>query len=243
MTTTKPKIALLGYGAMGKEIEKAATADGLIITDIFDIDNPIDSSKKYEFDVAIDFSIPSSVLANVQAVASLGKSMVIGTTGWNHEADKVLSIASAANIGLIYDSNFSIGMHIFQKIVKLSAQLLNSFPNYDIMLNEIHHNRKIDHPSGTALTLAEIIVENLERKTEIATEHTHGMAIKPEQLDVSCSRVGDVAGTHRIYIDSAADSIEIAHIAKNRTGLAAGAVFAANWIHGKHGIHRFRDIV
>ena len=243
MTTTKPKIALLGYGAMGKEIEKAAIADGLIITDIFDIDSPIDTSKKYEFDVAIDFSIPSSVLGNVQAIADLGKSMVIGTTGWNHEADKVLSIAAAANIGLIYDSNFSIGMNIFQKIVKLSAQLLNSFPNYDIMLNEIHHNRKIDHPSGTALTLAEIIVENLERKTEIATEHTHGMPIKPEQLDVSCSRVGDVAGTHCIYIDSTADSIEIAHIAKNRTGLAAGAVFAANWIHGKHGIHRFRDIV
>lgn len=240
--STTPKIAIIGYGSMGKEIERTAIAEGLTISNIFDIDSPLLPNANYDFDVAIDFSNPDAVESNVKILSAMGKSIVLGTTGWNDKLSLIESIVDEAKVGLVYDSNFSIGMTIFRKVVQLSAQLLNSFPNYDIMLNEVHHKRKKDHPSGTAISIAEIILENLERKTEIATEHINGEAIRPEQLDVSCSRVGEVAGTHTIYIDSLADSIQLSHIAKNRSGFAAGAVFAAKWIYNKSGIYMFRDL-
>ncbi len=242
MNATIPKIAIIGYGSMGKEIERTAQSEGLTITNIFDIDNPLMPDTNYDFDVAIDFSNAEAVENNVRILSTLGKSIVLGTTGWNDKLPLIEKIVNNAKIGFIYDSNFSIGMNIFRKIVQLSSQLLNNFSNYDIMLNEVHHNRKKDHPSGTAISLSEIILENLNRKTEIAIEHINGEAIRPEQLDVSCSRVGEVTGTHTIYIDSLADTIQLSHIAKNRSGFAAGAVFAAKWIHNKSGIYLFRDL-
>ena len=237
-----PKIAIIGYGVMGKEIEKAAQKKGLIITDIFEVSEPINPNIKYDFDVAIDFSYPDSVIENVKTISELGKNIVLGTTGWldykAHIQEQVLN----TDIGLIYDSNFSIGMNLFHKITAQAAKLINNFSDYDILLNEIHHKRKKDHPSGTALALAEIILENLERKYQIV-EYLGDNSISNSALQISSMRVGDVPGTHTIIIDSYADTIELTHRAKNREGLAIGAVTAAIWICNKKGFYKFSDIL
>ncbi len=236
------KIAIIGYGAMGKEIEKAAQKKGMIITDIFEVSEPIDTKKRYDFDVAIDFSYPDSVCDNVKALSELGKNIVLGTTGWNDYKSQVEMSVNESKIGLIYDSNFSIGMNLFQKITAQAVKYINNFADYDILLNEVHHKRKRDHPSGTALALAEIILQNSSKKTH-TLEVLDDNPINPSALQISAMRVGDIAGTHSIIMDSPVDTIELTHRAKNREGLAHGAIIAAAWIHNKKGFYKFSDIL
>jgi 4-hydroxy-tetrahydrodipicolinate reductase len=235
------KIAIIGYGAMGKEIEKAAQKKGMIISEIFDVSDPINSNKKYDFDVAIDFSYPDSVFENVKILSELGKNIVLGTTGWYDNKSQISEQIIATNVGLIYDSNFSIGMNLFHKIVAYTAKLINAFPEYDILLNEIHHRRKKDHPSGTAITLAELILQNMDRKTH-TLEILDDNPISNSALQIGSMRIGDVAGTHSVLIDSQADTIELTHRAKNREGLALGAISAATWINNKRGFYKFSDV-
>ena len=242
MSDINPKIAIIGYGSMGREIEKQAIEKGFTITDIFEIDNPVLDTKKYDFDVAIDFSFPDSVLDNVSKLSRLKKNIVLGTTGWKQHEKEIKNLISDNNTGMVYGSNYSIGMNVFFNIVKKASSLIDMLPDYDVMINEIHHARKKDSPSGTALSIAEIILNNIARKTKILDVPSKG-AIEKDALHVTSSRVGDVTGTHTVFIDSPADTIELIHRAKNRSGFALGALLAAQWIYGKKGYYNLNDVL
>ncbi len=237
-----PKIALLGYGNMGKEIESLALKQGFTITDIFDIDKPITENINHKFDVAIDFTQPDAILKNIKTICKMKKSIVIGTTGWQSDLNEVKNIVLNAGISCVYSSNFSIGMQIFFRIIKHSAKLFNKIEGYDIMIHELHHSRKKDSPSGTALTLGNIILNEIDYKKNIDVERQTGQ-ISNDVLHISSTRGGQITGTHTIYIDSAADTIELTHRAKNRSGFATGALLAAKLIYGKKGFFEFSEIL
>ena len=235
------KIALVGYGSMGKEVEKAAKQKGIEISEIFDLDNPLIPRNKFSFDVAIDFSLPDAVLNNVKILAENKINCVIGTTGWYEKMPEISAIVLESGIGCVYGSNFSIGMNYFFKLVEFAAKELNKFEDYDIFLHEFHHKRKKDSPSGTALSLGNIILNNFSKKTKIDSNKIDGI-IDETTLHISSTRGGEVVGIHNIFIDSISDTIELSHIAKNRSGFALGALEAAKWIDGKKGFYDFRDI-
>lgn len=233
-------IALLGYGAMGKEIERIALERGHTITGRFDITTPA-TPQTIVADVAIDFSAAGAVVENATLCAESGVNLVIGTTGWNAQKEEVEKVATNAGIGVVYGSNFSVGMQLFFRIVGKAAHLVNGTPDYDILMHELHHKRKADSPSGTALSLADIILQNVTRKEHVQPETQHGR-INQNALHVSSTRGGEIAGTHTVYLDSLADTIELTHRAKNRSGFALGAVIAAEWVTDKKGFHDFTDI-
>lgn len=235
------KLALLGYGSMGREIEAIAHNFGFVVSEIFDIDRKIERNGKYEFDVAIDFSASNAVKENAEIIASIGKNLVIGTTGLAEELEQLKEIAVLNNTGIIYASNFSVGMQIFRLLVENMAKLVEKSSSYDIFMHEIHHKRKKDSPSGTALSLAEIILSNSTTKKTIKTDKSEG-TISPDELHVSSVRGGEVFGTHTVYSDSFSDTIELTHRAKNRRGFAEGALRAAEWIYGKKGFYKFDDV-
>jgi 4-hydroxy-tetrahydrodipicolinate reductase len=238
---TFPRIALIGYGSMGREIERIASEKGISITNVFDINKPLTESSPTNFDVAIDFSFPSVVATNIRVLTLLKKDVVIGTTGWNEQFDEIKQLVEQHNIGAIYGSNFSIGMQIFFRVVRQASTLVNSVEDYDVFLHEIHHKRKIDSPSGTALSLANIVLEEVTKKQTVNTETLHGR-INEKELHVSSSRGGEVIGTHTVYLDSFADTIELTHRAKNRGGFALGALEAAGWIWKKKGLFDFSSV-
>lgn len=235
-------IALVGYGAMGKEIECHCPTDKIIVSSIFDINTPLDKDQVYPFDTAIEFSTPTSVLDNIRTLAEMGKNIVCGTTGWYDKIDYVKEIIQTNQIGFVYASNFSIGMRLFFKIIENASKNFNGFPEYDVMIHEMHHLRKIDSPSGTALSLSEIILHNIDSKKEIVSDKIEGK-ISPESLHVSSTRGGQLTGTHTVYFDSIADTIELTHRAKNRSGLALGALKAVELIQGKTGFYEFGDLL
>ncbi|MBI3258084.1 MAG: 4-hydroxy-tetrahydrodipicolinate reductase [Ignavibacteriae bacterium] len=236
-----PRIALIGYGSMGKEIERIAHKKGITISNIFDIDNPLSLSSPDNFDVAIDFSTPASIIENVRLVSKLQKDIVIGTTGWNDQFQEVVQHIENNSVGAIYGSNYSIGMQMFFRVVRQASMLINTVDEYDIFLHEIHHKRKIDSPSGTALSLADIILEEIERKQIIVSETLHSK-INENELHISSVRGGEITGTHTVYVDSQADTIELTHRAKNRGGFALGALEAAGWIWKKKGVYDFTSV-
>jgi 4-hydroxy-tetrahydrodipicolinate reductase len=235
-------VALVGYGAMGQEIEGLCPTENIDINYIFDIDTPLVEKEKYDFDTAIEFSTPSTVVENIRILAEMGKNIVCGTTGWNEKKDYVRDLIISNNVGLVYASNFSIGMRLFFKIIEDSAKRFSGFTEYDVMLHELHHKRKTDSPSGTAITLAQILLDNLDSKTEIVSDKIEGR-ISPDVLHVSSTRGGEIAGTHTVYFDSFADTIELTHRAKNRSGLALGALKAVELIEGKKGFYEFGDLL
>ncbi len=235
------KTALVGYGSMGREIEALAADNGLEITEKFDIDNPLKEDKDYNFDVAIEFTNPDSVLSNIEILAKNNINTVTGTTGWYHKLDEMKTLVNQYEIGLVWGSNFSVGMQMFFQIIKLASELGDNFEEYDIMLHELHHKRKKDSPSGTAETLAEIILREIKRKKSKNTETAHN-AINPDELHVTSTRGGEIFGTHTVYLDSLADTIELTHRARNRKGFALGAIKAARFVHEKKGIYNFTEI-
>lgn len=242
MNNNSPKIALIGYGAMGKAVKAIADKKKIIITDIFDVDSPIKNDKHYDFDVAIDFSTAEAVVKNVEILSAMHKNIVIGATGWLSQLPKIKNICEKYKNGIIYSSNFSVGMQIFSKALSNIIQYINNYDDYDVFLHEIHHNNKIDSPSGTANILANVILNNSNIKKKIITESLN-RKIEPEELHVTSSRGGSVFGTHSVYIDSFSDTIELTHRAKNRDGFAAGAIYAAQWIYNKSGIYNFSETV
>lgn len=239
-------IALIGYGNMGKEVERAAAARNITVKKIFNIENNlrgigITPTILDSVDVCIDFSVPSAVVNNISIIAGCGKNIVVGTTGWYDKIDEVKKIVSDKKIGLLYSPNFSLGMNIFYQIVASAVTAMDKFDMYDIALQEIHHRKKADSPSGTALTLSQIILQHTRRKKEVFHEPSHH-EIKPEQLHVASLRVGSVAGTHTVIFDSEADSVQLTHTAKNRSGFALGALVAAEWLKGKKGLYTMKDV-
>jgi 4-hydroxy-tetrahydrodipicolinate reductase len=240
-------LALIGYGKMGKEVERVARERGLKITQVIDVaDNPDGSALTKEtlksVDVCIDFSSPEAVMTNIEAVAQCGKNMVVGTTGWYDRLDYVRKLVKEKKIGFLYASNFSLGVNIFTQIVMDAAHLFEKYPQYDVSVSEIHHKGKVDSPSGTALTLGSTILQSIKRKSELLTETAH-VAVKPHQLHVTSTRVGTVTGKHTVLFDSDSDQIELIHTAKSRSGFAQGAIVAAEWLKGKKGFYTMRDVL
>jgi 4-hydroxy-tetrahydrodipicolinate reductase len=231
------RVAIIGYGKMGKEIERLAIERGWSVDLRIDIDTPpVTKTQRENVDVVIHFATAKNIINDLTPWAEAKKQIVIGTTGWQDQLHNVEALVKKNPIGLIYASNFSLGVNIFYHLVKTAAQMMDKFDTYDAFIQEIHHKNKIDSPSGTALTMGQIVLENLKRKTELLKEPSH-TKIRPEQLHISSIRSGSVVGTHTLAFDSAADSIELKHTAKDRSGLALGTLFAAEWIQGKKGLY------
>jgi len=241
-------IALIGYGRMGKEIERlCAQNNNVSIVKIFTEENNPRSAGLTEeslrgVDVCLDFSTPESVVGNIKAAASCKKNIVVGTTGWLNELPDVRRMIERHRTGLLYSSNFSLGMNLFYKIVASAAQLIDRYDVYDSAIQESHHRGKADSPSGTAMSIAEILMAKLRGKDEVITTLSNG-AVKPNQLQIASTRAGSIAGTHRVIFDSSSDSIELIHAAKDRSGFALGAVTAAEWLNGKSGIFTMNDVI
>lgn len=210
------RIALIGYGKMGHEVESLIKESG---------QHEVVSLE--EADVAIDFTVPEAVLENVKKAAGLGKNIVVGTTGWYEQMDEVKKIIKEAKTGFIYGSNFSIGANIFFQIVNFASKLFNKYGSYDVAGYEIHHSAKKDIPSGTAKKIASNILENFPGKKE---------------LIFSALRVGRFFGYHEVIFDSAADEVRLSHNAHSRRGFAEGALLAAEFIKDKKGFYCFDEV-
>ena len=240
-------IALIGHGKMGKEVEAAAHGRSSCVKQVFTSKNNlqgvgITKQSLKDVDVCIDFSSPGAVVDNVEAAANAGKNIVVGTTGWYDKLDEVKQIVKTKKVGLLYSSNFSLGMNIFYQIVSSSAHVLDKFEGYDAAITEVHHRGKADSPSGTALTLGQVLLQQFHRKKDVLHETPHA-AVRPEQLQITSTRVGHVTGMHRVIFDSDADCIELVHTAKNRSGFALGALIAAEWLKGKKGVFTMKDVL
>ncbi|MDR2086923.1 MAG: 4-hydroxy-tetrahydrodipicolinate reductase [Dysgonamonadaceae bacterium] len=235
------KIALIGYGKMGHEIEKIALERQHEIVSIIDIDNPydFDSPQFLSAEVAIEFSRPQSALANYKKCFERNIPVVAGTTGWLQHLDEVKTICKEQNKTFFYASNYSIGVNIFFAVNKYLAKIMNRFPSYDVRIEETHHIHKLDAPSGTAITLAEGILENIDRKKQWK-ETTEGNAA---DLPIQAKRENEVPGIHEIIYESDADTIRIKHDAKSRKGFALGAVLAAEYVKGKKGFLSMNDML
>ena len=240
-------IAIIGYGKMGHEIERIARARGVNVRTI-DPNEPsanykqINEESMQNVDVCVDFTHPSAVIGNIEKIAKFRKNIVVGTTGWYDKTDKVRKIVENAKIGLIWSGNFSIGVNIYFKVIENAARIMNKFNDYDIFVHEFHHNKKADSPSGTAVMIGKIIVDNIERKKKIVTEELK-RKIEPDELHISSTRCGTIPGTHTVGFDSSADTIELTHTARSREGFALGAVTAAQWIQGKKGFYDINDMM
>ena len=235
------KIALIGYGKMGKTIERIARERGHEIVAIIDIDNR-DDFKSEAFksaDVAIEFTTPQVVLANFTEAFEAGVPVVSGTTGWTEHLEEVQAMVRKNNYTLFWSSNYSLGVNIFMAVNKYLAKIMNQFPDYNVEITEVHHTQKLDAPSGTAITLAEGILENLTRKSKWTKENEN----QPNELAIKSIREGQVPGIHTIRYESAIDSIEITHDARSREGFALGAVVAAEFTKGKKGLLGMTDLL
>ncbi len=235
------KIALIGYGKMGKTIEQIAVSRGHEIVSIVDINNPeeIHSDNFKSADVAIEFTIPASAFNNYMNCFAAGVPVVSGTTGWLDRIDEIKEKCEKEGKTFFYASNFSIGVNIFFALNKHLAKIMNNFPAYDVKMTETHHIHKLDAPSGTAITLAEGIIENMDRKDRWTLE----TAEQPTDLPIHAIREGEVPGIHEITYESDVDYITIKHDAKSRAGFALGAVVAAEFTAGKKGFLGMEDML
>lgn len=235
-------LALIGYGKMGKEIERLAIERGWCVDLRIDIDTPpVTSEDRKKIDVAIHFANAKTIIDDLIPWMEIRKPIVVGTTGWHEKLPELEKLVLKYQIGLLYSSNFSLGVNVFFQLIRMASQLLNKFPEYDAFIHEYHHKNKIDSPSGTALTMGQIILNNLDRKKEILTEASHSK-IKPEQLHISSTRGGAVVGTHILTFDSASDSLELKHTAKDRSVFVQGTLLAAEWILNKKGLFTMEDV-
>jgi 4-hydroxy-tetrahydrodipicolinate reductase len=219
------KLALLGYGKMGRMIEQAATAGGLEVVCVID---PITGSrgKLTDADVCVDFSEPDAVMGNIRMAADARVSMVVGTTGWYDRVDEARQIVKAGAIGLVYGSNFSVGVNLMFKVAAYASEMFKQFELHDPFIEEAHHKFKKDAPSGTALSLKRIV------------EETYG-----RDVPTASTRAGYFPGKHTLGFDSEGDTLEIVHTARTRAGFADGALIAAKWIAGRKGFYEFVEII
>ncbi len=241
------KIALLGYGKMGKIIEKIALDRQHEIVLKIDYTNLDDLTVEnlQKADVAIEFSTPDTVLGNIAKCFEAKTPIIVGTTGWYGQLELIKSSCEASNNALLYASNFSVGVNIFFHINKVLARLMNNYPYYEVQVEEIHHTQKLDAPSGTAITIAEGIIDNLDNKSEwinVVEQNDGPDLLKSNQLLIESLRIDSVPGTHTVIYDSEVDTIEFKHTAHNRTGFALGAVIAAEWLPGKKGFFTASDM-
>ncbi|RYU86858.1 4-hydroxy-tetrahydrodipicolinate reductase [Mucilaginibacter terrigena] len=243
------KIALLGYGKMGKIIEKIAHDRKHEIVLKIDYNNldELTTQNLQKADVAIEFSTPSTVLGNIESCFKAGVPIVVGTTGWHHEIEQIKEQCEYHKAAFIYATNFSVGVNVFFHVNKILAKLMNNYPYYDVQVEEIHHTQKLDSPSGTAITIAEGILDNLDAKKDwknvvISDDKADDDTIAADELLIESLRIENVPGTHTVIYDSEIDTIEFKHTAHNRNGFALGAVLAAEWIADKKGFYSVEDM-
>ncbi len=241
------KVLIVGYGSMGREVEAVLLKRGHQITGRVDPSGSGDAEAVTpellsKADGVIEFALAQGVESNTRLYAAAKTPAVIGTTGWEEQRDAIRDLVVSQDSALLWGNNFSVGANIFFALVSRAAALVNGIEEYDPMLNEYHHLRKKDSPSGTALTAAEKVLEQLDRKTAIQTETLH-RAIEAHELHVGSIRGGSIPGIHTLTLDSAADSIEITHTARSRGGFALGAVHGLEWLQGKTGFYSVDDFM
>jgi 4-hydroxy-tetrahydrodipicolinate reductase len=247
---TPMKIMLSGYGEMGRHAEAAALQRGHVVSERVDPVaagagyKTLDEVRSFSAEAVIEFALPDGIEERVRWYAAHGLPAVIATTGWTVKTAAVKAIVDAAGGALVYGANFSVGANLFFAIVRRAAQLVRLFPGYDALAYELHHKRKKDSPSGTALTTGDILLEELGPggKKKLVTDKLD-RAVGPDELHFASVRGGFIPGTHTVLFDSAEDTIEITHTARNRAGFALGAVLAAEWIAGKKGCFEFTDFM
>jgi 4-hydroxy-tetrahydrodipicolinate reductase len=233
------KLAIVGYGKMGKMVESVANRAEFEITGKYDVTNPVKEHLTVKPDVAIEFSTPHSVIENIEFLASKGINIVCGTTGWYDKSDAVKKIVESGRIGFIYASNFSIGVNIFFQIVKQAAGIIDKYRQYKISIEETHHTRKLDKPSGTAIRIAEYLIEKVSGKKVITSDKAD---LNEAELNIVSKRIENVTGNHKVFFESEADSIILEHNANSRRGFAEGTLLAARFIHNKSGFYKFEEI-
>lgn len=234
------KIALFGYGKMGKEIETLATKNNHEIVLIVDSTNSdlLTSSDLNKADVAIEFSRPDAVISNITTCFNANLPIVVGTTGWHDNFKSVEKLCKQKKGSLFYASNFSLGVNLFFKVNTYLAELMNKYEDYEVSMEEIHHLHKLDKPSGTAITLANKIIDKIDRKKNWSILYKN-----KDTVFIKDIREGSVSGTHIIKYNSTIDDIEIMHKAHNRKGFAQGAIIAAEFLKDKKGIYTMNDII
>jgi len=233
-------IAIIGYGTMGNLAFEQAKKRGHTICAVIDpfssgaTAKGISKESMGNAEVAIEFSAPSVAVENARKVAATGCNHIMATTGWYEHMDEMKAIIRKSGTGFLWASNFSIGVNMFFRIVSSAAKIADKVDSYDVFSYELHHNRKQDSPSGTARSIAQILIANISRKKTIVEDKLN-RKIAPDELHVASIRGGDIPGTHVVAFDSTADSIELKHTARNRNGFALGSVLAAEWAKGKTG--------
>ena len=242
------RAVIVGYGSMGREVERVLEERGHTVAarvdaaagrgDIRELTPDIAAKA----DIAIEFSTADAVTSNARRYAVAGLSAVVGTTGWQAKLDEVKGIVTGSAIGYLHGSNFSIGAHLFFALVGRAARLVDTLPEYDILSWEVHHRRKKDSPSGTALSMAKVITSASSRKKRIVTERLD-RPIAADELHVASVRGGEVPGIHTVLLDSLFDTVEITHSARSRGGFALGAVRAAEWLAGRKGLFTVDDFI
>ena len=238
------KIAIIGYGAMGREIEKQAKKLSFQVTKIIDLNTQqqISNTQFDEDEVAIEFSTPDSVMSNLESLIKKKVNVVCGTTGWYENKQHIQNLISENNVGFIHATNYAIGTHIFWKTIKCLAKYINKFNEYDVLMNEIHHKNKLDSPSGTAITTAEILIQNINRKNRFNAEKIIGK-VKDDEIHLSSTRGGYVIGEHKVMCDSQHDTIEVSPSGKSRASYAIGAIRSAQWLYKKKGFFSINDYI
>jgi 4-hydroxy-tetrahydrodipicolinate reductase len=225
------KIALIGHGSMGQLIERLARKKGNEITTVVDESRSAWAAAELAeqlrtADVAIDFTTAEAVRRNVEACLIAGVPLVEGTTGWNDRRAEIRTIVNDAGGSLVFGANFSIGVNLFYRVTDFAAELFSKFSDYEVFIEEQHHSRKKDAPSGTALKLKEVVARYIN-----------------DDFSITATRAGNIPGTHRVGFDGPADQILLEHAARSREGFAAGALMAADWIVGKKGFYEFTDVM
>ena len=229
------KIALLGYGKMGKVIEKIALERGHEIVLRKDSSDTFEGITKA--DIAIDFSVPTSAVSHISECLNQNVPVISGTTGWLEKYDEMVHLCQEKNGSFIYASNFSLGVNIFFELNNYLAKMMKNLSDYKVSMEEIHHTQKLDAPSGTAISLANGIIEN--------TDYVNWTLENPtaNQIYVDAKRIENIPGTHSVFYDSKVDQIEIKHTAHSREGFALGSVIAAEWLIGKKGVFTMKDVL
>lgn len=235
------KIALVGYGKMGKAIEHIALQRGheVVLKISSSNRNELNPENLLKADVVIEFTNPEAAFEHVQQCLSAGMPVVCGSTGWGEKLGEAIKTCMDNNAALIQSSNFSIGVNVFFEINALLAKMMNIYPEYEVSIEETHHTHKMDSPSGTAISIAERILENLDRKKSwVKTQPKEA-----NELSIIAHRIDEVPGTHSVKYSSAIDDIEFIHTAHNRQGFALGAVVAAEFLTGKKGVFSMKDVI